>query len=101
MQVKYDGWIKSPHHAVAACNDCHTPHNFIRKYETKGRNGFWHSFYFTTGKFPDNIQITEYNSRILEENCRKCHADIVDAVDGPHGKKDKLSCVKCHDDAGH
>ncbi|HYP29673.1 MAG TPA: NapC/NirT family cytochrome c [Blastocatellia bacterium] len=25
MQDHYDGWIKSSHRSVAACNDCHTP----------------------------------------------------------------------------
>ena len=52
MQEHYDGWLKSSHRAVATCNDCHTPANFIRKYVTKASNGFWHSFAFTTGRFP-------------------------------------------------
>ena len=25
MREQFDGWQKSPHHAVASCNDCHTP----------------------------------------------------------------------------
>ena len=40
---------RASHHAVATCNDCHTPHNLVGKYVVKARNGFWHSFYFTTG----------------------------------------------------
>ncbi|HET7707669.1 MAG TPA: NapC/NirT family cytochrome c, partial [Thermoanaerobaculia bacterium] len=35
MDSYYSGWLKGPHRAVAACNDCHTPHNFIGKYATK------------------------------------------------------------------
>lgn len=101
MGNEYDGWIKSTHHAAAMCNDCHTPHNLIGKYVTKGRNGFWHSFYFTTGLFPDNIQTKSLNRRIAEENCRRCHEDIVSAVDGSHAGADKLSCVKCHGSVGH
>ena len=25
MQAQYDAWVKSSHHSVAVCNDCHTP----------------------------------------------------------------------------
>ena len=57
MESYYSGWLKGPHRAVAACNDCHTPHNFVGKYATKASNGFWHSFYFTTGAYPDNLEI--------------------------------------------
>ena len=44
MQTQYDAWIKSSHHSVATCNDCHTPHNIIGKYAVKASNGFFHSF---------------------------------------------------------
>src|SRR5215204_1308544 len=49
MREQYEGWTRSSHHNVATCNDCHTPPGFIGKYTTKMTNGFWHSFYFTTG----------------------------------------------------
>jgi cytochrome c nitrite reductase small subunit len=58
MQGQYDAWMKSSHHSVATCNDCHTPHNLAGKYAVKANNGFWHSFYFTTGWYPDTIEIT-------------------------------------------
>ena len=56
MNEQYDGWIKSSHRSVAVCNDCHVPHSLVAKYATKARNGFWHSFYFTTGHFPEPIR---------------------------------------------
>ena len=31
MREQYDGWQKGSHHAVATCNDCHTPHALIPK----------------------------------------------------------------------
>ena len=52
MNEQYDGWIKSSHRSVAVCNDCHVPHTVVAKYATKARNGFWHSYHFTTGTFP-------------------------------------------------
>ena len=81
MREHLGAWVKSSHHAVATCNDCHTPHNFIGKYVTKASNGFWHSFYFTTGRFPDPLRITEGNREVTEGTCRYCHGDIVDAID--------------------
>lgn len=101
MQGQYDGWIKSTHHGVATCNDCHTPHNLVGKYKTKASNGFWHSFYFTTNSFHEPIQIKKRNHDIAEANCRRCHGDIVQAMDGPHRKGDKLSCIQCHGTVGH
>lgn len=104
MQEQYDGWEKSSHRSVAVCNDCHTPHNFVGKYSTKAQNGFWHSFYFTTGKYPDPIQITERNRKVTEAACRKCHADIVETIEGPekkHSDADKTSCLRCHRNVGH
>jgi cytochrome c nitrite reductase small subunit len=87
----------------ATCNDCHTPHTLVGKYVTKAKNGFWHSFYFTTGRFPDPLRITDGNRRITEHACRDCHAEITDVIDPPaatHGSG-PLSCVRCHAHVGH
>jgi cytochrome c nitrite reductase small subunit len=40
MQEHNDAWSRSSHHAVAACNDCHTPANLVGKYLTKANNSF-------------------------------------------------------------
>lgn len=103
MQPYYDGWIKSSHRSVAVCNDCHAPHdNVVHKYWVKGDNGFWHSFKFTTGKYPDNIQMREVNRRVTEHACLSCHQQIVDAITpSPHTKENMTSCIRCHGGVGH
>ncbi len=101
MQDHYDAWIKSSHRSVATCNDCHTPENVIGKYLTKADNGFWHSFAFTTGDYPDPLRIKLRNHKITENACRKCHQDIVLAVESPHHGTEAMSCVRCHRDVGH
>jgi cytochrome c nitrite reductase small subunit len=101
MQEQYDGWIKSSHRAVAVCNDCHTPPGLVGKYATKASNGFWHSFAFTTGWHPDPIFITPRNRRITNHACRKCHEDVVLAIEGPHEEMGELDCIRCHDQVGH
>src|SRR5689334_3724197 len=97
MQTQYDAWIKSSHHSVATCNDCHTPHNIIGKYAVKASNGFFHSFYFTTGKYPDVIQITKFDREVVENACRHCHSAITQAIDpaSGHGTAEGIHCTRC------
>ena len=114
-------WEKGSHRAAAGCNDCHTPPNVVGKYLTKANNGFWHSFYFTTGKYPDPIRITPRNRQITERACRDCHAAITAAItpgdreagrtnDGrtvaaahaaTQGEDVSASCIRCHSTVGH
>jgi cytochrome c nitrite reductase small subunit len=103
MRAHYDAWTRASHRAVAVCNDCHTPPGLVPKYATKAQNGFWHSFYFTTGRFPDPIRITPRNHAITEQACRQCHSDITAAIDPGHPASagGALSCTKCHHDVGH
>lgn len=101
MQEYYDGWLKSSHRSVAVCNDCHTPPGFVAKYMTKASNGFWHSFYFTTGNYPEPLRITRRNHEVTEQACRKCHQEIVEAIDTRHQPTGETSCVRCHNTVGH
>jgi cytochrome c nitrite reductase small subunit len=104
MGEQYAGWLKSSHHAVAVCNDCHTPPGLIPKYLNKASNGFWHSFYFTTGNFPDPIRIRPRNRRVTEAACRKCHQEIVESIDVAHGTLragEPVECLHCHNSVGH
>jgi cytochrome c nitrite reductase small subunit len=103
MREHYDGWVRSSHHAVATCNDCHTPHDFIRKYAVKAENGFWHSKAFTLQDYHDPLIIRPRNSRILQASCIHCHKDLVADVLG-HGHATDggaITCVRCHAAVGH
>lgn len=100
MQEYYDAWLKSAHRSAAACNDCHTPHNFVGKYATKVENGFFHSLAFTSGRFPDNILIRPRDYRVTEGTCRSCHSAITQAIAGPHNQS-SITCIRCHFDVGH
>ena len=103
MRDHYSAWSRSSHRSVAVCNDCHTPAGLLPKYVTKGRNGFWHSFYFTTGRYPDPLRITPRNAAITDRACRKCHGELIASIDLPHGGsgQDRLRCTECHNDVGH
>lgn len=103
MRDHYDAWTKASHRAVAVCNDCHTPPGLIPKYVTKARNGFWHSFYFTTGRYPDPLRMTTRNHDVIELTCRKCHAEMTASIDPePSGMGGRgISCIRCHSTVGH
>lgn len=118
MEDHYRSWMKGSHRSVAVCNDCHTPKNKVMKYVTKAENGFRHSLGFTTGRFPDPLQITEHNREVTEHACRKCHEEITVAINvGATGgeatpvlhtdggsepaRQEEQSCIKCHRDVGH
>ncbi|HKG91614.1 MAG TPA: cytochrome c nitrite reductase small subunit [Gemmatimonadaceae bacterium] len=117
MSEHYAAWMKGSHHSVATCNDCHTPHDLVGKYAVKAKNGFWHSFYFTVGGYPDPLRITAGNRRVTEAACRHCHTEITEAIDhGPGAVSQQpgpppavhaassgepISCIRCHKYVGH
>jgi cytochrome c nitrite reductase small subunit len=101
MQEHFDAWLKSSHRAVAVCNDCHTPSGFVPKYFTKAENGWRHSWAFTTGDFPEPLRQIPRSRDITEAACRKCHSEIVAAIESPHAHREDMSCIRCHRTVGH
>jgi len=102
MNDQYDSWLKSSHHAVATCNDCHTPHKLLPKLATKAENGFWHSKGFTLQDFPEPIRIRRHNRQVLNHNCQECHHGLVEDVVAAHAyDADRFDCIRCHVASGH
>jgi cytochrome c nitrite reductase small subunit len=101
MREQHDGWLKGSHRSVAVCNDCHTPDGMVSKYAAKAMYGFLHAYAFTTGRFPDEIQITPHMFRLTEQACLKCHAPIVEAMTVGQDRGDRLPCIRCHRNVGH
>ena len=113
MNDQFDSWRKGPHRAVASCNDCHVPPQFFSKYLAKGRNGYHHSMGFTLQSsrpdepdarrvFEEPIRIKLTNSQILQDNCLRCHGDLVhEVVRGSTWADDAIRCVHCHASVGH
>jgi len=102
MNSEYDSWVKSSHHIVATCADCHLPHALIPKFIAKAVNGYHHSKGFTFQDFHEPIMIKPHNARILQEACLGCHSDLVhDIVTGSTTDRNAVSCVHCHSSVGH
>lgn len=113
MTDQYQSWSKGPHHATATCNGCHVPAGFPAKYIAKGLNGYHHSLGFTMQPsnpddagvvpfFREPIQIKPGNSQILQDNCLRCHGELVhEIVRGSAWDQDAIRCVHCHRGVGH
>jgi len=102
MQPQYDSWQKASHHGSAVCVDCHLPQDFIGKYLAKAENGYHHSKGFTFQDFHEPIMINEKNAQILQDNCIRCHQDMVGemtSVTNPN--PESVRCVHCHQTVGH
>jgi cytochrome c nitrite reductase small subunit len=113
MNTQFDDWAWGPHHAAATCNDCHLPQTFPSKYIAKGLNGYHHSAGFTLQParpdapgadlyYEEPIRIKPSNSQILQDNCLRCHGDLVhEIVRGSTWADDAVRCVHCHSSVGH
>lgn len=113
MNEQFDGWARGPHHTSATCNDCHLPQDFLDKYIAKGSNGYHHSLGFTLQPsrpdepgadlhFDEPIRINPGNSQILQDNCLRCHGDLVqEIVRGSTSGEDAVRCIHCHSSVGH
>lgn len=102
MNAQYDSWIKSSHHGVARCVDCHLPKALVPKLWAKGVNGYHHSKGFTFQDFHEPIMIKPHNSQILQDACLRCHGELVhQLVAGSTTDRDAVRCVQCHASVGH
>jgi len=108
MYPQYASWAHSSHFRVTNCNDCHVPHNnALNKYYFKAKDGLRHSTMFTLRLEPQVIQIKEAGINVVQENCKRCHGDLVSMValtevTGKNYKDGKgHRCWDCHRDVPH
>jgi len=108
MNSQYATWQRGSHGRVTNCNDCHVPHdNFIRKYLFKANDGLRHATYFTFHWEPQVIRIKEAGINVVQENCIRCHENIVHKVSlnninlMTEDKGSIVLCWNCHRDTPH
>ena len=108
MTPQYITWRNSIHARVATCNDCHVPQdNIVRKLYFKASDGLRHSTIFTFRLEPQVIQIKDAGKKVVQENCIRCHQNLINQTElvkasynkFTHGK-DKL-CWDCHRETPH
>jgi cytochrome c nitrite reductase small subunit len=107
MGPQYVTWSRSRHRMVATCNDCHVPQdNVVRHYAFKASDGLRHSFIFTFRLEPQVIRIHAAGQRVVQQNCIRCHDEVVhatrlDQVPGDAHHHEGLRCWDCHRETPH
>jgi len=98
MKPMYESAFHSAHREVT-CNDCHAPHdNLVERVIYKGISGTKDAYVYFLGEMPDVIETNARSHAIIDDNCKRCHTDLV-AVVGPQpaGKR----CFACHRHTPH
>jgi len=102
MTTQYVTWQHSSHAGVATCNDCHVPHDtFLKKYAFKARDGLWHATVFTMRWEPQVIRLSKGAIPVVEQNCRRCHAAVIEHVALVDLAPGDLRCWDCHREVPH
>ena len=101
MRDQYEAWKDSSHKTVAVCNDCHSNGHKIQRYAQKAINGALHSWAFTTGDYPEPIQIKKFNRDITQRSCLDCHQNLIESSQFSHGGLGSKNCLHCHKNVGH
>ncbi len=109
MGPYYATWMHSSHGKDTNCNDCHVPHNNIfNKYFFKAKDGLRHSAVFTIRGEADALQTIDASSKVIMENCIRCHTQLNTEFvkTGRMGFKDVKemngnACWDCHREVPH
>ncbi len=101
MEEQFNAWTKGSHGSFTSCNSCHTPPDALGKYLTKAQNGVAHAWAFSTGRFPENIRITERNKIVTVKACIGCHGNVFAHPAAMERAVEEQSCLSCHSDVGH
>ncbi|WP_334096760.1 cytochrome c nitrite reductase small subunit [Helicobacter typhlonius] len=112
MNEVYNDYLSAPHSQKTAgtpratCNDCHLPHGFVSKWVAKAKSGVGHAYAFTfkLDDLPINLSANASSKEIVQDNCVRCHIEYAQNAVNPTtipGHNNALSCVSCHESAGH
>ncbi|QER42425.1 cytochrome c nitrite reductase small subunit [Thermodesulfobacterium sp. TA1] len=92
MEDQYVSLRKAGIHNQLNCVDCHLPQdNKIRHYFWKGVDGTKDLVKFHFNLVPEEITISSHGKKIVQENCIRCHQDMVSMIN----VKDRY-CWECH-----
>jgi cytochrome c nitrite reductase small subunit len=108
MNPQFTTWAHSAHRDVAACNDCHLPHdNFFNTYLFKAQDGLRHATIFTLRNEPQVILIREAGREAVQKNCIRCHEratgmEFLGSVQpGYVNHLQQRHCLDCHRESPH
>ncbi len=102
MTTQYLTWRHGSHAGAATCNDCHVPHTSLAaQYGFKAKDGLWHATVFTLRWEPQAIRLSAGAVPVVEQNCRRCHAETIGDVAAAVHQPGDLRCWDCHRETPH
>lgn len=108
MAPQFATWNHSSHREWTNCNDCHVPHdNVFNKYYFKAKDGMRHATMFTLRAEPQVIFIKEEGKKVVQQNCIRCHTDLltdskVNRINQDfHSERSERTCWECHRETPH
>ncbi|MBF0118454.1 MAG: cytochrome c nitrite reductase small subunit [Desulfobacterales bacterium] len=97
MSEEYESWFYSGKHKQIKCIDCHLPNdNFVNHYMWKGIDGMKDVIFFYTGVVPEIINASNHGKKTIQDNCIRCHEDMVININN-----DNVKCWECHRNKYH
>lgn len=110
MAPSYQSWSHSSHAVWATCNDCHVPqNNIVSQYAFKAQDGLYHAAMFTIKGEPQVIRARVPSSRVIMENCVRCHTPLTTEMVRMVGRAtyddvlagNAKACWDCHTQVPH
>lgn len=91
LQPEYEAWFHSGAHQTIKCIDCHLPNDKLAHHLwAKSLEGVSDSLAFHTGRFHEPITLSNSGAKVVVENCRRCHSEIMARVN------EERRCWECH-----
>lgn len=100
MDVQVSTYLEGIHAQDANCGDCHDPHGLVTGSLFATYTGMRDVYRVVTNTTPVEIRATNLSREVLQDNCLRCHADVLGHV-GDTREDGGWHCFDCHRDVVH
>lgn len=99
-----DPWVEtyqaSSHAKETDCAGCHIPADWITGSFYKAFTGSRDTFAMIFGTMPNRIEISDHGSKVVNDNCLRCHTKVMETVGYPKNDRGQ-DCYDCHQNIPH
>jgi cytochrome c nitrite reductase small subunit len=95
MDFQIDSYLHSSHRLEPSCGDCHDPQGLVSGSAYAAFTGTRDVYRVVTGTIPSEIKATAISKKVLQNNCLKCHEEILHYV-GDTSMNGGHYCFDCH-----
>jgi len=100
MDEQVETYLHSAHRLGANCGDCHIPHSLVPGAMYKAYTGTKDVIGVILDHDPFHIQASETGKEIIQENCVRCHGDLLGTI-GDTSEDGGRYCFDCHRSTPH